>query len=445
MSSTSYSALIRRSKLATYSTGIDQVLSAHGAHLARSNFGLKRPLPKASTSAAPYVRVTRLDNAQKRTEFRKATKEALFLKKFSEAGVRVRATDGNNPGDIEDGGLQSRFITPGEPGSVGSAAPSPPRPPNFLAMPDDVFAAFLDGLEHRRDDFAAFVQEARSTNPDAEAGPIDLAEYAAAAKPAELIGHVEAFLARTSEPDPSTLPSAPQPHRTLALQYSHPTALESSFTPPIPGRLLGMDQASSYEKRAPRNLSSVMGLVSSGNASSTAGGAATTWFPDSTGVRSNTPGRASFSLSAEMHGSFLPVRMALSQQRGQKQFRPRSAAHEPEALAASVLRLNPTVVDGAVRPMPGSVAYSNLVPASPRRAGDLSELFFRAGGRQPVNLFDRPSGRARFLKTSERTAVQQTREQDGKLYRPAPKAKGRRATSDALTSLLDSLNATEEG
>lgn len=433
-----YSSLIRRSKLAAYTTGIDQVYSAHGAHLARSNFGLKRPLPKASTSTAPYVRVSRLDNTQKRTEYRKATREALFVKKFTEAGVRLRAIDASATGDIEQGPIQSRFIAPGQAGSIGSAAALElARPPNFLAMPDDEFAAFLDSLDGRRAEFADFVELAHANSKTKSAGPVDLAEYAAGARPTELNGHVETFLARTNSPDPDALP-APQPHRTLALQYSHPTRLEAAFAPPVPGRLLGTDVQASQKGRAPRNLSSVLGLISHVDTSSTAGASSTTWFPDSAGVRSNAPGRAAFALNAEMNASFLPVRMSLAARRGQKEFQPPKTPYEPEALAASAIRLTPTVVDGVLRPAPGTPAYSGQLPPG-RRVGGFEDMYqFQT---TPRDLLRRPSPKDRFTKSAERGAVFESRKKDAQLF--GKKGKGR-STSAALSELLTSLSSGED-
>ncbi|KAK4703320.1 hypothetical protein P7C70_g2906, partial [Phenoliferia sp. Uapishka_3] len=203
MSATSYSALIRRSKLASYQTSIDQVYSSYGAHLSRSNFGLKRPLPKASTSAAPYVRINRLDSVQKRTEFRKATREVLFVKKLEEAGTKIRGVDSarSDVDSLKEGHLQSRFIAPGQDGSIGSSLVAQAlRPPNFLAMQDDEFAAFLDTLDSRRDEFAKHVQHRNSNNKTINSGPVDLSLLATSSRSPELISHVESFLALSHSP-----------------------------------------------------------------------------------------------------------------------------------------------------------------------------------------------------------------------------------------------------
>ncbi|GAA6020018.1 hypothetical protein JCM11491_004899 [Sporobolomyces phaffii] len=394
-STASYSALLRRSKLAAYNPAIDQVYTTTAPHLARQNFGLKRPLPAATTKTSPFVRVSHLDSREGRTVFRKATREASYVKRWSETGVGLQSeafvsnlTQGKK---WEPLAVQSRFVpdalaSPSTGGAIrppsDSRAPAP-RTPNFLAMSEAQFDSFLDQLADRRDAFRAFVaDEHAKTNPGAVAEDFDLYAHAQS-NPNDLVRLVERFL-RLSAPVPSpTTAPLPQIHPTLALQYATPTPLESALAAPIPGRLLGPSPTSTFSRpTGPLSsyrlgggaelYSSVLSTVTPVSQHHAGGLATTTFYPDASQIRSNVPGRAQFRL---VNPSVNPVsyahRVAIVEAglRRSTDFRPATAEYEPSLLALKPVALN-AVVDTpqhaahspALRHPIGSPAYSGALP-----------------------------------------------------------------------------------
>ncbi|GAA5920199.1 hypothetical protein JCM1841_006644 [Sporobolomyces salmonicolor] len=392
--SSSYSALLRRSKLATYHPSIDQVYTTSSAHLARQNFGLKRPLPAATTKTSPFVRLTDLDSKEGRTVFRKATRETSFVKKVGELGVGLRSEALEPRADSraydsrwDRVAIQSRFIPEGlaggvkDPASVSKAAV---RTPNFLAMDERDFERFLEDLGDRRDEFKAFVAaEANKTSPGTAGEEFDLYSHAQR-NATELVSLVERFLRRPS-PQSAHFASSSllQIHPTLALQYATPTPLESAFAPPVPGRLLGPSPDSNSGFRTSSGLSglrnqgntqlysSVLSTVSPISAQNAGGLPTTTFYPDASSYRSNLPGRAAFRLSQP---SINPVpyasHTALSPKlRASAEFRPATAEYEPRLLALRTIQLNPIVetpsssaASAALRHPLGSPSYSGALP-----------------------------------------------------------------------------------
>ncbi|BGP30304.1 hypothetical protein JCM10296v2_002058 [Rhodotorula toruloides] len=218
-----YSALLRRSKLATLNPRIDQVYTAPSSSRAHgNNYGLKRPLPTKSTRAAPFVRVLELDSDDGRTGYRKATRETKFTRQWAEVGVGIQATVlGDRAGSGGTVGnrrlwfrpeVQTRFMPAGFVGAIQQpgredvpgrefavepvdpallegaegvegeansdvssaaepavdaasasptrAAPTEPQPvPNFFLMQPRAFDQFLLDLGRRRSEFRAFVAE----------------------------------------------------------------------------------------------------------------------------------------------------------------------------------------------------------------------------------------------------------------------------------------------
>lgn len=404
MSSNSYSALLRRSKLASYSPSIEQVYSTHGGQAARSNFGLKRPLPSASTKKAPFVRVTALDTSSRRTEFRKATREATFVKKWGELNVGISQTHASTAADLYDGGrpsaqqssssspfdtieLQSRFVRGDGPGTIKSvdrAELNIVRAPNVFAMAEDEFERFLDQLAERREEFRefAYVEAAKANGGDVATKPVApatlspeevkllsaeeqrarveaqaayeeaLASYQEGVGSTNLFQHAQGnltHLTRLLERFLATAPPAPfsHPHPYLSLQYSSPTPLESALSPPIPGRILGPSPIRSRTyggSSSAQNYTSILGKINPLASAQSGGQSSTTFFPDANGTRSNLPGRAQFILKPSLSPQAFIARQALSAQRGTTQFRPSTPSYQPQALtvaAGGALSLNP--------------------------------------------------------------------------------------------------------
>ncbi|ORY79712.1 hypothetical protein BCR35DRAFT_304531 [Leucosporidium creatinivorum] len=409
MSSSSYSALLRRSKLATYSPAIDQVYSTTSGHAARSQFGFKRPLPSATTKKAPFVRVTSLDNSQKRTEFRKATKETSFTKKWGEVpvGIQMSSRDGSYSAAsaalsmAEASEVQSRFVPAQAVGAIKSVAQAKAgaeakrSAPNFFLMEEEQFDRFLESLGERREEFQQFaLEEFTKTQEGREATELDLYEHAQS-NPTHLARLVERFLAFPS-PSPTAAP-LPHPHPTLALQYSTPTPLESALAPPLPGRLLGPTTSrSNTSLHSNRSLlyTSILGQVSSIGQLQSGGASHTTFFPDASGTRSNAPGRTTFTIKPTVDPSAYASRVALSSRRGKVPFRSQIPSYEPQALASNVLDLHPTVSTTPPRPLPGTQSYSGDLPApsAPKRmpfgsknAVSLTEMMGQFGTSRRLN------------------------------------------------------------
>lgn len=462
--SSSYSALLRRSKLASFNPAIEQVYSSTGASLSRSNFGLKRPLPSKTTAAAPFVRLHALDNAQKRTPFRKATREALLVRKWDELAVQVQSkADGDLLPQEYRTVVQSRFVPDGFGNGIGSGAtlgerlgggvPEPAvvaeeaarlagRAPDFLGMSEGEFDDWLAGLTSRREEFAEYLQ----TTYKASSDPIDLYK-AAQWKGADLVRALEAFLASTS---PSPLLSSrliPYPHRTLGLQYNTITPLESSLAPPIPGRMLGSRPVTSRNERLV-NVASVLGVLATLTPGVSAGAAGTNWFPDEAGVRSNAPGRAAFRVQAHVNPSAFATRVALAAERGRKPLAERDPAHAPEALAERTLSLSPEVVSpGTPLPrLPGSREYSGeLPPARRARAGafdfdpaSLLDASRRAGlGEARQLMAGRPSFQHQAERKQRAARLRRDRQREGRGGGGAEA--NRQRTSDSILESLSEL------
>lgn len=470
MSTNSYSALLRRSKLASYTPAIEQVYTTNSANLSRTNFGLKRPLP-ISTRKAPFIRVTSLDNEQRRTDWRKGTKETSFTKKWSElGGVAVATNPGYRGGatttvDADEGlEVQSRFVPAGwsQGGSIKdvqqtkdllSTRHSRRRAPNFLLMAPDEFERYLDSLGLRREEFRAFalgeLQKTRDGEHLAPDASVDLYEHAQA-QPTHLARVIERFLA-LPEPSPSAAP-IPSPHPTLALRYSTPTALESALAPPVPGRLLGPSpsyQPSSSFSSSPRGsafnksqlYTSILGQIAPIGLQQTAGQSYTTFFPDASSHRSNIPGRTTFTLRPTVNAAAYASRVNLAAHRGDSAFRPSVPSYEPQVLAHKTLDLQP-VVTTRRRPLPGTQAYSGSLPSSPssspsRRPGagalaaSLSEMMpattsKRFGDGPRLNLYD--GKRQSFeenqaRKRTGRALIEERRATDGKVFKAAGERK----------------------
>ncbi|GAA6063444.1 hypothetical protein JCM10212_005617 [Sporobolomyces blumeae] len=390
--SSSYSALLRRSKLATYNPQIEQVYTTSSAHLARQNFGLKRPLPSATTKTSPFVRVTDLDSKEGRTIFRKGTREASFVKKWGETGVGLQSEAYTSLRKWDPLEVQSRFVPPGFDGQVKQpreAADSPTRTPNFLVMSEREFEQFLETLGARRVAFKEFVAtEAAKVNPGTTVEDFDLYAHAQS-NPNELVRLVERFLRLASTQASVRSTPLPQVHPTLALQYATPTPLESALAKPVPGRLLGPSpEGNGFNRSSPLSgyrqgpgtplYSSVLSTIAPVSGQNTGGLAATTFYPDASSIRSNEPGRATFRLTRPTINPHQYAQQTAIETKLRKSavFRPETAEYQPRLLAMRPVDLDP-VVDTpaysanlpALRHAIGSPAYSGAMPPEARRTG----------------------------------------------------------------------------
>lgn len=435
--SASYSSLLRRSKLASLTPQIDQVYTASSANRARANYGLKRPLPALSPAAgarSPFVRITSLDSPERRTSYRRATREQQYTQKWLEVDTGLASdalVDRPSLGLGGAGGgefvqrkwdrlpVQSRFVAPGAPGAiqplelVSQPNQSKLHPvPNFFALNPAKFDRFLGDLGARRDKFRQFVLAEAKKLAEQTGGAVaaldeaDFDLYAHAQRnPLELTRLVERFLRRFPPADASPLASSPLPqvHPTLALQYATPTPLESALAAPIPGRLLASAPESSSRLggfgkprhyNRPDVYASILSQIAPVPSAATAGAAETNFFPDVEGHRSNVPGRANFRITPTINPVPYANQTAIVTTKvrlGSHEFRPPTAEYEPALLKLRSVRLNPTVVPAsapssnsassstpAPAARPGSPAYSGALP---RDLASSSSSFSSAGRR----------------------------------------------------------------
>ncbi|KWU46335.1 hypothetical protein RHOSPDRAFT_31785 [Rhodotorula sp. JG-1b] len=412
--SASYSSLLRRSKLASLTPQIDQVYTASSANRARANYGLKRPLPALSPAAgarSPFVRITSLDSPERRTSYRRATREQQYTQKWLEVDTGLASEALVDRPSLGLGGagsgefvqrkwdrlpVQSRFVAPGAPGAIQPLEQvsqpqqqSKPHPvPNFFALNPAKFDRFLGDLGARRDEFRRFVLAEAKKLAEQTGGAVaaldetDFDLYAHAQRnPLELTRLVERFLRRSPPADGSPLASSsplPQVHPTLALQYATPTPLESALAAPIPGRLLasapdstsrlgGFGKPRLYNR--PDVYASVLSQIAPVPSAATAGAAETNFFPDVEGHRSNVPGRANFRITPTINPVPYANQTAIVTTKvrlGSHEFRPPTAEYEPALLKLRSVRLNPTVVPPTAS---SSVSASSSTPTPAARPG----------------------------------------------------------------------------
>lgn len=465
--STTYSTLLRHSKLIAYTPSIDQVYSSHSSHLSRQSFGLKRPLPSSSSKRAPYIRINHLDTERKTTDYRQATKETLFTKKWSIANLPLKPDL-----DIPVVGVQSRFVPSWSEGGVRvpRAEERERRPVNPFGMREEEFERLLRDLKVRREEFGAFVEVEASrlrgtgtgfaTGATGEVLAKDL-YTSAQLPPHQLRPLITRFLAipnptLSSDTLATQLPSS-FPHPTLALQYAPITPLESSLSPPLPARLLGPmpnssssnnnrtsnGRARSTENRNGGTLTSVLSLITKTTNSSTLAAPSTSFFPDVSGTRSNTPGQVTVRMSARIEGASAWARnaaLASAKGSGQGRFmRPgRNPRHEPGVLSFRGIKVDPyVVVESSSLRGPGTQAYSGDVPR-PAGQTDLIGMFPEAkygNTRQTTsNRFTREAGRSGEDKRSykqQKQVLREAREGDDRSY-AVRKPKGGKANLEAL-------------
>ena len=91
-STSSFSRLLKGSKvISQYDPKLPVVLVSHGGSFKRSDFGLKRSLPRLTS---PAIRVSHIDSpSTKLTDFQYASRELQFVKRWREAGVGITGGD----------------------------------------------------------------------------------------------------------------------------------------------------------------------------------------------------------------------------------------------------------------------------------------------------------------------------------------------------------------
>lgn len=353
----SFSNLLRRTKLISFNPKIDQIYTSNSSNLNKSNLGLKRNLPGLNSSngsgnnrSSNYFKLINLDNKERRTNFRKSSKEFFYLKKFEELQeIKFNNSNNNSSSSFNDNGrtstssgsssrgdvTETRHFTTGRNGTIQpiinqtnledlltsqnnkkiiklNLTKQSKTLPNYLSLTESDFELLLNKLNSKREEFKLFLLEEEkldksnkskkdylpSSTSSTSEDSIDLYEKAQA-KPSTLSEKIEKFLLQSlPTSQPSTHPS-PLPHPTLGIQFSPPTSLESARSPSIPGRILGpsptnAQKSSSSSKSSTYSL--LLSTITPIENNLTAGSSGTTWFPDSDGIRDNKLGREMFKL-----------------------------------------------------------------------------------------------------------------------------------------------------
>jgi hypothetical protein len=266
----SFAAILRRSRFASFDPAIDQVYSTHGGHASRGDWGLKRPLSVRGRD--PRVTVGAVDSPAQQTEWARGAQKARWIAMWDELHQAVRPTHqsawgqqigvavdhwtvdadgaraGPGPAPIDpfpsgealaarqeaDAAENARRIAAGEP-------PLPPRTRTDERAP--VHAAPLPGAMSARR-FAKYERELRARRPA-------FLDYVAAQRAGstaydDAYGAREnlarAFLRDTARAElfaPGRAGRvAPQPHPTGGLTYVCATPLQQQLTSrAVPGRI----------------------------------------------------------------------------------------------------------------------------------------------------------------------------------------------------------------
>lgn len=271
----SFSAILRRSKFASYDPAIAQVYTTFDGDASRGNWGLKRPLALRRRGA--HITVASMDSAEQQTEWRRAEQPARWLKMFGELG-RAPEPDmqSNKPGSWTrqlGAGLgnwvsDSDYAQAPHPGAgvVAGAAPAADAPasgsatagkaangagaeapktgrrrhvartlntPNVAAMSNREFKRYEARLRALRPEFASFLREAAAEGAGAPTPFLESRETR------ELHNQ---FLERHFAKErlaPASRTIEQMPHKTAGLAYTHAPPVQAYFmSKPLPGRIL---------------------------------------------------------------------------------------------------------------------------------------------------------------------------------------------------------------
>lgn len=118
-----FGRLLASSRFASHHPTSSQVYTASAAHLARGDFGVKRPLPTQHlpVGSIRYVDIANVDSRESQTKWSEREREVLLVKRFNEMNVRIRHTLPNGGGpartaaDLSSGALGPRLSTTYDP------------------------------------------------------------------------------------------------------------------------------------------------------------------------------------------------------------------------------------------------------------------------------------------------------------------------------------------
>ena len=164
-----FAALLRRSKFASFDPAISQVYTASPAHAYRGDFGFKRPLPRLARKKLPAVVVSRVDTPEYQTEWEDATSQNKFVQRFEELGApKMKNTKyvdqvGPNAGDwLVDSEFDREGIRRRGQMSVHEELPGAKDASSaFHAMSLSDFKDFKDKTRELRPEFYQYLEKLR--------------------------------------------------------------------------------------------------------------------------------------------------------------------------------------------------------------------------------------------------------------------------------------------
>jgi hypothetical protein len=230
-----FSALLRRSKFASYDTRINQVYTTYGGHAHRGNWGLKRPLPLRRRKA--YITVNAIDRYQQ-TEWNNAEAQARFVRKWDELDVDVRSRQESSwdrklmASGRMDWFVDSEFAPRSYNHRKTSTAARQPHPkgprthavPNIHAMSEVEFQGYLKRLRKLRPKFKRYMKEVGNQRLRVKS------LYELAQAPSNY--HTNFIAAHAALPlhslDSRFIEEIP--HRSAGLTYTHVSPLQTAFT-----------------------------------------------------------------------------------------------------------------------------------------------------------------------------------------------------------------------
>lgn len=270
--STSFAALLKRSKFATFQPSIAQVYTTYEGNAFRGDWGLKRPLSVRKRKATLLVQA--VDTREQQTEFRSGEPEANMRKRWQETGSDVNPSTENTQWQTQIVGRSkmgtissatheidsefSDYKAPVHPdaGAVSPALrvkvpPSIESVPNFSQMTRRQFEKHLESIRSIRSSFKQSVNEVQQIRRKSlEASGKEPREHFGSlfhmgASPAhgiyakDYIAHMHGQM----HGDPTSKTLEPFPHRNGGLAYTQSNPFQTNLMyDAIPARVTNRSQ-----------------------------------------------------------------------------------------------------------------------------------------------------------------------------------------------------------
>ncbi|KIM23737.1 hypothetical protein M408DRAFT_332224 [Serendipita vermifera MAFF 305830] len=271
VNASSFAALLKQSKFASYSPSIAQVYTTHGGHAARGDWGVKRPLSVRKRGRALLIQS--IDSREQQTEFRSGESEANMVERWQETGMNITASDkgreskqwkaqyDNRPS--KELAIDSEFCAytpPPQPdmqsNEAGAAlrlktSPSIEGTPDFNLMSTEEFDQYLERVRKLRPAFRKYLQNRRVQGLDNEGQSPSLYRMRCINKGDNLANGFLKEISHQLHGSPHSQTLEPYPHRNGGLFYPTPNSFQTSLLyPTIPARFTSVTTSSSMRVSA---------------------------------------------------------------------------------------------------------------------------------------------------------------------------------------------------